>query len=108
MKKDGTRELFDRAKLIGGIMKATRKRPVDAEAIVAEIENELQNTLRLEVPSVELGELVLEKLRDIDEISYVRFASVYREFSDVDSFMDELRALKKKHARAKKAPPVEE
>ncbi len=105
IKKDGSKELFDRAKLMGGIMKATRKRSVDAEAIVAEIENELQNTLRLEVPSVELGELVLEKLRDIDEISYVRFASVYREFTDVDSFMDELRALKKKHSRKKKTAP---
>lgn len=108
IKKDGSKELFDRAKLVGGIMKATRKRPVDAESIVSEIENELQNTLRLEVPSVELGELVLEKLRDIDEISYVRFASVYREFSDVDSFMAELRALKKKHPRPKKAPTPEE
>ncbi len=108
IKKDGSKELFDRAKLIGGIMKATRKRPVDAEGIVAEIENELQNTLRLEVPSVELGEMVLEKLRDIDEISYVRFASVYREFSDVDSFMAELRALKKKHSRPKKTPLPED
>ncbi len=109
VKKDGAKELFDRAKLMGGIMKATRKRPVDAERIVTEIENELQNTLRLEVPSVELGELVLEKLRDIDEISYVRFASVYREFSDVDSFMAELKALKKKHTRPKKtAPPADE
>ncbi len=105
IKKDGEKELFDRAKLMGGIMKATRKRPVDAERIVTEIENELQNTLRLEVPSVELGELVLEKLRDMDEISYVRFASVYREFTDVDSFMDELKALKKKHSRKKKADP---
>ncbi len=102
IKKDGSKELFDRAKLMGGIMKATRKRTVDAEQIVSEIENELQNTLRVEVPSVELGEMVLEKLRDIDEISYVRFASVYREFTDVDSFMDELKSLKKKHSRKKK------
>ena len=105
IKKDGTKELFDRAKLMGGIMKATRKRTVDAEAIVTEIENELQNTLRLEVPSVDLGELVLEKLRDIDEISYVRFASVYRDFTDVDSFTEELKNLKQKHSRAKKAQP---
>lgn len=105
IKKDGSKELFDRAKLMGGIMKATQKRPVDAETIVLEIENELQNTLRLEVPSVELGEMVLEKLRDIDEISYVRFASVYREFSDVDSFMAELKSLKKKHGKAKKPAP---
>ncbi len=105
VKKDGSKELFDRAKLMAGIMKATRKRTVDAEAIVTEIENELQNTLRLEVPSVELGEMVLEKLRDIDEISYVRFASVYREFTDVDSFMAELKNLKKKHGRTRRTEP---
>ena len=74
----------------------------------AEIEFELQNTLHLEVPSVELGDRVLEKLRDIDEISYVRFASVYREFTDVDSFMDELKKLKKKHGRARKTPTARE
>lgn len=103
IKKDGSKELFDRNKLMGGIMKATRKRSVDAEAIVNLIETELQNALRLEVPSVELGELVLEKLRDIDEISYVRFASVYREFTDVDSFMAELKLLKKKHGKKNQA-----
>ncbi len=99
IKKDGSKELFDRAKLMGGIVKATRKRTVNAEQIVSEIENELQNTLCVEITSVELGERVLEKLRDIDEISYVRFASVYREFTDVDSFMAELKSLKKKHSR---------
>ncbi len=102
IKKDGSKELFDRTKLMSGIMKATRKRTVNAEAIVGEIENELLNTLRAEISSVELGEMVLEKLRIIDEISYVRFASVYREFTDVDSFMAELKSLKKKHTRAKK------
>ena len=102
IKKDGNKEPFDRNKLVTGILKSTRKRSVDAEAIVDEIEAELQNTLHLEVPSVELGDLVLAKLRDIDEISYVRFASVYHEFTDVDSFMDELKKLKKKHAKTKK------
>ena len=102
IKKDGSKEPFDRVKLVNGILKATRKRDVDADAIVAEIESELQNTLRLEVPSVELGDMVLEKLRAIDEISYVRFASVYHQFTDVDSFMDELKKLKKKHAKTKK------
>ena len=101
-KKDGSKEPFDRNKLVNGILKSTRKRTVDADAIVAEIEAELQNTLRLEVPSVELGDMVLEKLRDVDEISYVRFASVYHQFSDVDSFMDELKKLKKKHGTQKK------
>ena len=77
---------------------------MDADAIVDEIETELQNTLRLEVPSVDLGDMVLSKLRDLDEISYVRFASVYHQFTDVDSFMDELKKLKKKHGKAKKPP----
>ena len=109
IKKDGNKEPFDRNKLVTGILKSTRKRrSVDAEAIVDEIEAELQNTLHLEVTSVELGDRVLEKLRDIDEISYVRFASVYREFTDVDSFMDELKMLKKKHAKQKKTLPPEE
>ena len=108
IKKDGNKEPFDRNKLVTGILKSTRKRrEVDAEAIVDEIEAELQNTLHLEVPSVELGDLVLAKLRDIDEISYVRFASVYHEFTDVDSFMDELKKLKKKHAKVKKTQPVD-
>ena len=102
LKKDGSKEPFDRNKLINGILKSTRKRTVDADAIVDEIESELQNTLRLEVPSVELGDMVLEKLRAIDEISYVRFASVYHQFTDVDSIMDELKKLKKKHAKTKK------
>lgn len=102
IKKDGSKEPFDRVKLINGILKATRKRTVDAEAIVNEIESDLQNTLHLEVPSVELGDRVLAKLRDIDEISYVRFASVYHEFTDVDSFMEELQKLKKKHGNAPK------
>ena len=106
-KKDGSKEPFDRNKLINGILKSTRKRSVDADALVDEIETELQNTLRLEVSSVELGDMVLEKLRAIDEISYVRFASVYHEFTDVDSFMDELKKLKKKHGKAKKTPPTE-
>ena len=107
LKKDGSKEPFDRNKLINGILKSTRKRTVDADAIGDEIETELQNTLRLEVPSVELGDMVLEKLRAIDEISYVRFASVYHEFTDVDSFMDELKKLKKKHAKAKKLQPTD-
>ena len=107
LKKDGSKEPFDRNKLVAGILKATRKRTVDADAIVDEIEFELQNTLRLEVPSVELGDMVLAKLRDVDEISYVRFASVYREFTDVESFMDELKKLKKKHAKSKKTAPPE-
>lgn len=96
VKKNGAKELFDRTKLMSGILKATRKRPVEAEQIVNEIETELQNGLRQEVTSVEIGELVLEKLKEMDEVAYVRFASVYREFSDVDSFMAALTDLKSK------------
>ncbi len=96
VKKNGAKELFDRTKLMSGILKATRKRPVEAEQIVNEIEAELQNGLRQEVTSVEIGELVLAKLKEMDEVAYVRFASVYREFSDVDSFMAALTDLKAK------------
>ena len=94
VKKNGSKELFDRTKLMSGILKATRKRPVEAEQIVNEIEIELHNGLRQEVTSVEIGELVLQKLMAMDEVAYVRFASVYREFSDVDSFMAALTDLK--------------
>lgn len=94
VKKNGAKELFDRTKLMSGILKATRKRPVEAEQIVNEIENELYNALRQEVTSTEIGELVLQKLMQMDEVAYVRFASVYREFSDVDSFMAALSDLK--------------
>ncbi len=105
IKKNGSKELFDRAKLLGGILKATQKRPVDADVIVGEIESELQNTLRQEITSVELGEMVMDKLKELDEVAYVRFASVYREFCDLDTFMAELKNLKKKHKKT--TPPTE-
>ena len=94
IKKNGTRELFDRAKLLAGIMKATEKRPVDAEAIAYEIEAEIQNALRQDIPTKDIGEMVMEKLRQRDAVAYVRFASVYREFTDVETFMKELSDLK--------------
>ena len=94
LKKNGTRELFDRAKLLAGIMKATQKRPVDAEQITDEIESEIQNALRQDIPTEDIGEMVMEKLRERDVVAYVRFASVYREFTDVDTFMKELNDLK--------------
>ena len=94
VKKNGSKELFDRAKLLAGVLKATQKRPVNAEQLVAEIESELQNSLRVEVTSTEVGEMVMEKLKAADEVAYVRFASVYREFRDVDSFLAELKELK--------------
>ena len=102
VKKNGGKELFDRQKLLAGVLKATQKRPVDAVALVDEIESELQNALRWEVTSVELGEMVMRKLKERDEVSYVRFASVYREFKDIDTFLEELRALKKQMQGGKK------
>ena len=94
LKKGGSKELFDRNKLLSGVMKACQKRPVDAEALVAEIEAELQNSLTLEVSSRQLGEMVMRKLKERDDVAYVRFASVYREFKDLDTFLAELRELK--------------
>ena len=94
LKKGGSKELFDRNKLLTGVMKACQKRPVNAEALVAEIESELQNSLTLEVSSRQLGEMVMKKLKERDDVAYVRFASVYREFKDLDTFLSELRELK--------------
>ena len=93
LKKDGTKELFDRSKLLSGLMKACQKRPVNAEQIATEIETELQNSLRPEVTTTEIGELAMRKLKSADPVAYVLFASVYREFKDVETFMEELRGL---------------
>ena len=93
-KKDGSKEIFDRSKLLSGILKACYKRPVDAEEIVAEIESELQNLMTGEISTVELGEMVMSKLKKCDEVAYVRFASVYREFKDIETFLAELKQLK--------------
>ena len=94
VKKDGTKELFDRSKMLAGIMKACQKRPVNGEAIAAEIEAELQNGLVQEITSREIGEMIMVKLKQRDDVAYVRFASVYREFKDLDTFLAELRELK--------------
>ena len=99
IKKSGGKELFDKQKLLSGVLKATEKRPVDAIALVDEIEAELQNTLRQEVSSTEIGEMVMQKLKNRDEVAYVRFASVYREFKDIDTFLKELEGLKDGHAK---------
>lgn len=95
VKKNKDKEMFDRTKLLGGVLKATQKRPVDADEIVNEIESEIQNSLKLEISTAELGEMVMKKLKEKDQVSYVRFASVYREFTDVNNFIDELMELKK-------------
>jgi transcriptional repressor NrdR len=94
VKKDGAKELFDRTKLLSGLLKACQKRPVKAEEIVADIEVTLHNNMKNEITTKELGEMVMDRLRDADEVSYVRFASVYREFKDIDTFLAELNGLK--------------
>ncbi len=95
IKKDGSKELFDRNKLLSGLLKACQKRPVNAEEIVAEVETELQNSLSTEITTVEIGEMAMRILKARDEVAYVRFASVYREFKDIETFMSELKNLKK-------------
>ena len=97
IKKNGTREAFDRTKIMNGLIKACQKRPVtmeQLEKVVSDIENELQNSLNHEIQSQKIGEMIMDKLKKIDEVAYVRFASVYREFKDLDTFMRELAALK--------------
>lgn len=96
IKKNGAKEIFDRNKLMSGIIKACEKRPVSAEEIVNEIETELQNSLSNEVSTKEIGEMVMDKLKLRDEVAYVRFASVYREFKDIDTFIKELSSLKRR------------
>lgn len=95
IKRNGDREFFDKHKLLLGIERACQKRPVDASAVANAIESELQNSIVNEITSKQLGELVLEHLRELDIVSYIRFASVYREFKDVDSFMAEIKSLGK-------------
>ncbi|MBQ3969822.1 MAG: transcriptional regulator NrdR, partial [Clostridia bacterium] len=96
VKSDKTREPFDRSKLIKGLLKACEKRPVPietVEGIAKDIETKLQNTLEREVSSKKIGELAMDSLRIVDEVSYVRFASVYRQFKDINTFMEELNKL---------------
>lgn len=99
VKKDKSREVFDRNKLLNGMMRACEKRPVtmdELEKAVCSIEATLQNSLDREVSSLQVGELAMEKLKEIDEVAYVRFASVYRRFKDINAFMDELSSLLEK------------
>lgn len=98
IKKDKNREVFDRTKILSGLMKACEKRPVSLETmegITEEIENVIYNSLEKEITTEKIGEMVMEKLRKIDEVSYVRFASVYRQFKDINTFMNELNKLLK-------------
>ena len=96
IKKDNNRETYDRAKIEAGVLRACHKRPVSAQQIttlVDEVENEIFNREEREIPSGTIGELVMNKLKDLDAVAYVRFASVYREFKDVNTFMDELKSV---------------
>ncbi len=96
IKKDGSRQAFEKDKLLGSMLKACEKRSVSfstLECLANEIEQTLQNDMEREIPSSKIGELVMEKLKDIDEVSYVRFASVYRQFKDINTFMSELTKL---------------
>ena len=96
IKKDGSRQSFDRRKVLGGMIRACEKRPVplaELERIAAEIEQDLQNSMEREISTEKIGERVMERLRDVDQVAYVRFASVYRQFKDIDTFMEELTKL---------------
>ena len=96
VKRDGSRELFDRNKILNGLLRACNKRMVtrhQLDEMVENVERKIRNTLLPEVLSERIGELVLDELRDVDEVAYIRFASVYRQFADLDSFMAELKYL---------------
>lgn len=96
IKKDRTREIFDRSKIEAGVLRACHKRPISAQQVhdlVDSVETEIYNRGEREVSSTEIGELVMDRLKDLDPVAYVRFASVYREFKDAATFMDELKKL---------------
>ena len=103
VKRDGRREFFDKHKLILGIERACQKRPVNAAEIASSIETELQNSIITEIPSKSIGEMVLTRLKEIDIVSYIRFASVYREFKDVDTFLAELNSMIRSRTRRGKS-----
>ena len=109
IKKDGRRQPFDRARMMAGIMKACEKRPISVaqiEFIVTDIERALQKKYEREVPARDIGELIMKRLSTLDEVAYVRFASVYRQFQDVNQFMDELKTIleKDKLEKSRRAP----
>lgn len=96
IKRDGSRQAFDRMKVLNGMIRACEKRPVavqELERIADDIEHELQGALEREISTTEIGEMVMARLKDVDEVSYVRFASVYRSFKDINTFMEELSKL---------------
>ena len=98
IKKDDNREPYDREKLVAGIVRSCHKRPVSLSQInsmVDEIETRIFNSGEKEIPTTTIGKIVMDKLKDLDEVAYVRFASVYREFKDVNTFMDEIKKILK-------------
>ncbi|HMM20378.1 MAG TPA: transcriptional regulator NrdR [Selenomonadales bacterium] len=102
IKKDGRRELFDRSKLLSGLLRACEKRPVPlnvAEALIDKVEKEIRNSMEREVSSRLIGETVMRHLKDVDQVAYVRFASVYRQFADLNNFMQELEVLMRQSTR---------
>ncbi|MFA5361735.1 MAG: transcriptional regulator NrdR [Candidatus Omnitrophota bacterium] len=102
IKKDGRRQPFDRKKVLAGVMKACEKRPISMdkmEDVILQVERAIQKKVGKEVPTSKIGELVMEKLKELDEVAYVRFASVYRQFKDVGQFMDELKGIIKRERR---------
>ena len=99
IKKDGTREEFDSNKILSGLLRACEKRPVSIatlENLVYDIENQLLTSLKKEVDTTLIGEMVMDKLKNVDDVAYVRFASVYRQFKDINTFINELQKLLKK------------
>jgi transcriptional repressor NrdR len=109
IKRDGRRVSFDRQKILGGLLRACEKRPVPSETIenlVNSVEKELQNAMEGEVSSLRIGEMILGRLRALDEVAYVRFASVYRQFRDINEFSEEVRQLSVKPAEEPAAAPA--
>ena len=104
LKRDGRREFFDKLKLARGIKIACQKRAVDADAIALSIEQELMNEIVTEISSQDIGEMVLSRLKECDIVAYIRFASIYRDFQDIDSFTAELKNLSKKPRRRATTP----
>lgn len=96
IKKDGTREPFSKRKILNGVLRSCEKRPVsitDMEVLVEEIERHVQNTMNREVSSTYIGEIVMEKIKELDDVAYVRFASVYKQFKDINTFLNELHKI---------------
>ncbi len=109
VKKDGRRMAFDRSKILNGLMKACEKRPISLEVLeetADKVEKELRNSMEREIPSRLIGEVLMKHLKNLDHVAYVRFASVYREFTDIDNFMQELEALKDTVANNKKSETI--